>query len=556
MRPEDTASIVRLNNYQFAGAIITIELQQYGNTSPNNNNYHNNNPSAEATEVKALLSSILSSRYNQDLRLLDLSKLGEDPELASSGLLDNNSRISKLFPALMEVCDEAFENPQKKTEAVVSVSLANNNLINLEHVFKLAVTFPNIKNLDLSNNQFKNVAALEKWRFKFPHLEHLVVSGNPLESNDPTFMATLMGRYPKLKKLETTPGLPTNPVQVRRSSRINMQVAPPSFRDDADISKNFIIRFFPTFDTDRNLVLNEYYDNYSLFSVNVNTQAPREQTTSTPPATWDQYIKSSRNLLKINHTKARMSRLAKGREKIRTLWNMFPATRHADLKSEPEKWCIECHPIVAVPDKNICAGVGGLIITAHGEYTEQDGVKRSFDRTIILGPGSGSGGIRVVSDMMTVRAYGGYEVWVPNTTNGAYSLSTIQIPQPNPAMQMNQNPLSYTQSSPFAPQPSVQLNPLQANPLQGQSGFQPVQSSPPQPVPALPPGFGQATEGKTEEQLTKETMAMELTSRTHMTIHYSGLCLDESGWNLENAYRAFEAAKVFVIHHLFHIALC
>ena len=536
---------------------MTIELRQHGRppTNNNNNNASYNNPSAEATEVKTLLSSVLSCRYSQDLRLLDLSRLGEDPELANSGLLDNNSRISMLFPALMGVCDEAFDNPQKKTEAVVSVSLANNNLINLDHVFKLAVTFPNIKNLDLSNNQFKNVAALEKWRFKFPHLEHLVVSGNPLENNDPTFMASLMARYPKLQKLETTPGLPINPVQARKSSRINMPVAPPSFRDDADISKNFIIRFFPSFDTDRNLLLNEYYDNCSQFSVNVNTQAPREQNTSTPPATWDQYIKGSRNLLKINHTKARMNRLAKGREKIRALWNMFPATRHADLKSEPEKWCIECHSIVAVPDKQVGAGVGGLIITTHGEYTEHDGAKRSFDRTFVLGPGSGSGGIRVVSDMLTIRAYGGYEVWVPNTTNETYPTSAIQIPQPNPAIQMNQNPQSYIQSSPFAPQPPLQLNPLQTNPIQVQPGFQQTQPSPPQPVPDLPPGFGRATEGKTEEQLNKETLAMELTSRTHMTIHYSGICLDESGWNLETAYRAFEAAKVFFTHHPFRIAL-
>ena len=447
------------------------------------------------------------------MKLLDLSKLGEDSELVGSGLLDTYSRISKLFPALMGVCDEQFDNHLKKSEAVVSISLASNNLFNLEHVFKLAKTFPNIKNLDLSNNQFKNVHALEKWRFEFPQLEHLVVSGNPIENGDPSFMSSLMERYPKLRKLETTPGLPTKDVQVRRNPRINMPVAPANFRDDADISKNFIIRFFPAFDTNRQLLLNEYYDDDTLFSMTVNTQSPREQTTTTPYASMDRYIKSSRNLLKINHTKARMNRLAKGREKIRALWSTLPETRHPDLKSEPEKWCIECHSIVAVPDKNIPAGVGGLIITAHGEYMQEDGMKRSFDRTIVLGPGSGRGGIRIVSDMMTVRAYGGYEAWVPN--------STTKMPQFDIPSQTNQK----------------------------------IRSSP-APIPALPDGFGQPIEGKTAEQLTKETMAMELTSRTHMTIEYSGLCLAESGWNLENAYGAFEGAKVLLTVFLLASIIC
>ena len=497
MRSEDVASIIKLNNYQFAGANLSVDLHQQGNATAKNHTV-----SAEAAEVKALLLNALSRRYNQDMKLLDLSRLGEDSELVGSGLLDTNSRISKLFPALMGVCDEQFENQLKKNEAVVSISLANNNLFNLEHVFKLAKTFPNIKNLDLSDNQFKNLHALEKWRFEFPQLEHLVVSGNPIENGDPSFMSSLMDRYPKLRKLETTPGLSTKDVQARKNPRISMPVAPPNFHDDADISKNFLVRFFPAFDSNRQLLLDEYYDNDTLFSMTANTQSPREQSTTTPNASLDQYIKSSRNLLKINHTKARMNRLAKGREKIRALWNTLPATRHADLNSEPEKWCIECHSIASVPDKNVSAGVGGLIITAHGEYMQEDGMKRSFDRTIVLGPGTGSGGIRVVSDMMTVRAYGGYEAWVPN--------STTQMPH-----QTNQQ----------------------------------IRSSP-APLPALPDSFGRPIEGKTAEQLTKETMAMELTSRTHMTIEYSGLCLAESGWNLENAYQAFEGAKVLLTLYL------
>ena len=60
---------------------------------------------------------------------------------------------------------------------------------------------------------------------------------------------------------------------------------------------------------------------------------------------------------------------------------------------------------------------------------------------------------------------------------------------------------------------------------------------------ALPEGFGLRMDGKSEEQVLKEIMAIELTGRTRMTIEYSGMCLSENEWNLEKAYQAFEGAK-------------
>ena len=499
MRPEDTSKIVRLNNYTFAGADLSIEL--YKQAAPETNT----TTSSEAAGVAELLKNVLARRYIQDSRLLDLSSLGGDPDLVNIGMFGSNTRTSKFFPALMKVCDGVFTTEQQKTEAVLSVSLAKNELANLDSVTTLAQTFPNLKNLDLSNNQFKTIQALDRWRLRFRKLEHVLLAGNPLENGDPTFMAELMKWYPNLRTIGTTQVRTEEEVKATKNNQIPIPTAPASFRDEIDISKNFLTRFFPAYDNDRVSLLRDCYDDSTNFSMNVNTSAPRDQSTAHSAVSWDRYIKSSRNLRKINHLHARVSRVYSGQRSIEAAWKILPLTRHPDLMTEPEKWCIECHSLPGVPDGQTPGGVGGLIITVHGEFTEVDdktgkpdsNIKRSFDRVFVLGPGTGTGGIRVVNDMLTLRAYGGFQAFKPDTCG--------------------------------TPPPELQ-NVQPQNPLLQQLG--------------LPDSFGAPMEGKSEEQVLKEKMAMELTNRTRMTIQYSGICLEESGWDLEGACRAFEGAKV------------
>ena len=190
---------------------------------------------------------------------------------------------------------------------------------------------------------------------------------------------------------------------------------------------------------------------------------------------------------------------------IKDCFNDLPATRHPDILADPQKWCIECHTIPGLPDPTgqSIGGVGGLIITVHGEFAEVDVSKnkftttRSFDRTFILGPGGGVGGIRVICDALVLRAYGGYAAWKP----------TDEISQPLPVN---------TRPSQSANQPQV----------------------------LVPKGFGMSAPGKTEEQIQKEILAVELSRATRMTLEYSGMCLQQSNWNLERARVAFEQAKV------------
>lgn len=496
VRREDAPRIIRLNGYQFAGATLKIapfSIEPRKTTS------------TEGVEVTELLKSVLARRYNDDAKVLDLSNLGQDPQLVNIGMFGSTTTTSKFFPALMKVCDSVFATEQQKMEAVPSVSLAGNGLANLDSVTTLAQTFPNLKNLDLSKNQFKSIHSLDRWRMKFRKLEHIVLAGNPLVDSDPVLIAELMRWYPSLRHVGTTQVRSKEEAHAAMAPKVAIPTAPASFQDDMDIAKHFVTHFFPAFDTDRHGLVRECYDKYSRFSMSVNNSALRDQSTGQPPMSWEHYLRSSRNLTKLKNPRARADRLYQGQSSIQFAFDIMPPTIHPSLMTEQEKWCIECHPLPGVPDMKTPGGVNGLMITVHGQYMEANNkpwnrhanALRSFDRTFVIGPGDGPGGIRVVSDLLVLRAYGGYEAFKPDAP--AEDLPTKRTRQ---------------QTHLHTPQEL-----------------------------GLPEGFGVRVEGKSEEQVLKEKTAMELTNRTGMKLEYSGLCLDENAWNLEAAFGAFEAAK-------------
>lgn len=416
----------------------------------------------------------------------------------------------------MKICDSIFTTAHAKEEAIVSVSLANNALTTIASVTTLSQTFPALKNLDLSNNKLKTLTALEGWRWKFRKLDQLLLTGNPIESVVPTYKDEIMKWYPTLTTLNTVRIRSLEDARAAVNGKLPIPVLGPSFRDEAAISETFVKQFFPAYDGDRTALVNGYYDAQSTFSISVNLSAPHaaEIKNHKLPG-WEAYLRKSRNLTKITHTPSRMSRLYTGTESIRDGFTTLPITRHPDIMAEPQKWCIECHTIPGLPDPTgqSSSGVGGLMVMVHGEFTEidvstgQSTAMRSFDRTFVLGPGGGAGGIRVACDTLVLRQYGGYDAWQPEEENPT-SIPTAQA----------QHQIS------------------------------------------VPAGFALSGPGKTEEQVQKEVLAVELSKGTGMTLEYSGLCLEQCGWNLEGAAVSFEQAKVCLhapsLHDCLLIWLC
>lgn len=367
--------------------------------------------SEEAARTKEQLKSILFNRYNVESRVLDLSALGQDPTLVSMGLFERSNTPEKAFKALIFISDAQFDTPKAKADAIQGVSLANNGLSTIAPVFDLAETFPQLKMLDLSTNKIENLRQLTRWRQRFRSLENLVMLNNPIETQEPNYKTELMQWFPNLQFFNGEQVRTAEEIAARDAATRPQPIpqAGPDFRDADGIAETFLRSFIPLYDNDRSALLSTFYDEESRFTLSVvNNKVP----TDAPVPAWQPYLKFSRNMSRITVDAARTQRLFEGSATISDLWKQLPATRHPDLIDQA-KYILDCHTIPGITDPTgqSPGGVGGLLITIHGQFEEADKESqktgmRSFSRTIVLGPGRpGRNAIRVVSDMLMLRAF-------------------------------------------------------------------------------------------------------------------------------------------------------
>ncbi|EHL03636.1 putative mRNA export factor MEX67 [Glarea lozoyensis 74030] len=476
--PDDVLAIQKLNGYSFAGADLSITACEPPSSRLEK---PKDEVSVSAQETKERLRGVLASRYDANLKLLNLAALAQDPGLIQMGVFDGSTTTSKIFPALMVVCDGLFKTRSEKREAIVSVTLADNDLVDVKDVAALAQTFPDIKNLDLSRNKIAQLSSLDAWGTRFRDLVTLILTGNPIEPSLPAIKSDLVKKYPHLEILNGVQfRTPEEIASTIEATKYPIPLQTPDFRDVGQVGENFIRQFVALYDSNRSALLTNFYDDESVLSLAINMAAPRNPKQILPIAPWAPYLKYSRNLVRVNNLPTQMSRLHRGSQAINTVWSALPATRHPDLQTQPEKYLIECHSLPGLVDPNgqSARGVDGLIITMHGEFEEENDkpeqALRSFSRTFVLGPG-GPGGpaIRVISDMMTLRAWG---------------------------------PLALPRVA------AVGGVPLEAAPA-------------------------------VTEQQQQEAFAQQLVLRTGLTLQYAILCLTETGWDLEKAFVAFEANR-------------
>jgi nuclear RNA export factor len=423
---DDVADILRLNDFTYAGAKLTITETQEPWPHSNSKAGTDRQLTQGAIDAKEKLKNVLFVRYNTETRVLDLSALGQDQTLVSMDLFEQRSTAEKAFKALVFIADEQFATAQAKAEAIQGVSLASNGLDNVATVYDLAEHFPQLKMLDLSNNGLDHMRKLSRWRHKFRALQNLVLTGNPIETQQANYQAEVLEWFPRLQFLN---GLQVRTVEEIEAKTLASRPTPipqagSDFRDVDGIGEGFLRTFFPLYDTDRVKLLSTYYDDQSKCTLSVVTHSPKDN--SVPVLPWQPYLRYSRNMVKIQTAAARIQRLLEGVQVIGELWRNLPVTKHPDL-TEHTKYIIDCHPLAGLvdPTGQSPSGVGGLIITVHGEFDEIEATtnqvgKRSFSRTFVLGPGvPGRNAIRVISDMLSLRAWNPVPQISPPVTSDA-----------------------------------------------------------------------------------------------------------------------------------------
>lgn len=446
-----------------------------------------------------VLKQLVQSRWNAEAGLLNLEDMVNDPVFTTSKLKPPGHKHApkNAAPALWKLASENCPNLQ-------SISLAKNNFTTLVDLAPAALIryLPKVQNLSLEGNSISQYADLNPLstvvgtitgsKPGLGELKELILVGNPLQVRENNKSATdyqneVRRRFPSLTMLDQVPinqsipvpkvdshakksTLPSKPpfnIVGRAAERSNNKnsgkngagpskvSAPltiqPAFKD-SEASQNamsqFLIKFFGTFDSEREQLRAAYVPN-ATFSICVNTAIPerarRMQHLSSDAVakqrglSWSTYLGSSyessskgsgkqdenlsRNFLRMKSSQRREEALRVGPEAIVRLASKLPKTSHP--LNDSGKFVVDTwqHPGSSAdfPDT--------LFVAVHGEYYEHPTLAaRSFDRTFILAPtpvdtpaANAGWPCIILSDMLLVRNWTSPELMLPSTdpaTNG------------------------------------------------------------------------------------------------------------------------------------------
>lgn len=367
------------------------------------------------------LQHFLRSRYQPEIKMLDLSAVAADPGLLQTGFFSKALTSSKFFPALMKVAENLKLD-------VVLINLLNNQLPDLTNVTTLSQAFPNLLNLLLMNNQIKTSKVFDTWRNKFKYLRELLVMGNPFITNCRSehdanrIQSDLMKTFPRLVLLDNK--AVRNEEVITKNLRFGFPLPTQMFSDLEDTNNTatmFITNYINLWDTNREGLM-QLYQAESQFSLLMDMSHPVVLSNDNSNIDWSYYMYMSRNLARVLADQVRASRLSTGPEAIYKLFLQIPGTRH-NLGTRPQDFAMEAWKLPHLP-------INGIVITLHGSFeeieppknTENVGKKggfhrnhghnnkkpklerRSFDRTfvLVLLPG---GQMVVASDMLALRPY-------------------------------------------------------------------------------------------------------------------------------------------------------
>ncbi|KAK4230923.1 putative mRNA export factor mex67 [Podospora fimiseda] len=487
VKKEDAPIILRLNGFTYAGAPLTIQETTEIMPTPTAI------VSREAAETKAKLLTVLANRYNAEQKVLDLSALGTDPILGNLGTFDSQSLAQKSFKALVHLVGSQYTDPEEKRAAIPAVSLARNDITDVEQVYSLATSLPKLLRLDLTGNKLDNLSKISKWKDQFRYLQELHLTGNPVTAQ-PNYLAEILSWFPSLQILDGQQV--RTPAEAAENFKSYMPQPIPEYpsnmRDgEANVAASFLTSFFDYYDRDRSALVSQFYDFESSFTLISKENTARDKS-------WKAYSQYSRNIQKLGpRNRQTPERVYTGSKKIAEIWNSLPATRHPIL-AEAVTWIVDCHTFPGIADPNNPSQFAmGLVINVNGSFEEADTTQnlfgvRKFSRNFILGPSLPGAPYpyRVISDHYTV--YG----WKP------YPPGTVVAPIAPPA--------TVTTTAPAIAPVTTEISPGAAR----------------------------------VDDVTKTQMIQELSRITGMTAEYSQLCLSGAAdWNWEMALKSFEETK-------------
>lgn len=425
---------------KFAGKSLRISKSYGGNTTGGANGQQG------STNAIETLTQFLKSRYQAEVKMLNLSNVREDQTLNQQGFFTTISTTSKFFPALMKVASEL------KIE-VESVDLSMNNLSDLSTISSLPQTFPKLINLSLMNNNIDKLKSFDIWKNKLNYLRELIIANNPLVTNTDanTIKADLARIFPRL--IIINGDIIRNENVLLANLKFAFGNPQQMFFQDQEIqqmSTNFVTNFYNLWDTRRGELM-QLYQNESQFSVSVDMANPH--SISNHNIDFGYYLPLSRNLTKISAPKIKVAKLFVGQSDIFKSFQQLPKLKH-ELINKPQLFNMEVFRFEPL---------NGIVINLHGTFQElappeeashPGGPKKftrpkriplsskGFDRCFIVVPGH-DGSMIIASDSLIIRnpTEANFADFRPTPQTVSTVPESVQVPVPTTASSVTINEL-------------------------------------------------------------------------------------------------------------------
>ncbi|XP_050527451.1 nuclear RNA export factor 1-like isoform X2 [Daktulosphaira vitifoliae] len=536
-------------------------------------------------EIKQKMIEAMSTRYNPNTKSLDLSRFHACQIFTDNQMFVPLNRPTVLLATLNMIA-------QQTKHDLYGLSLENNYIYMGEGFIWIRRLFPDLKVLDLSGNKFQDIKELSC--LSGFGIEVLNLMRNPVADSEDKerYRRDIQQLFPMLNKLDES-DLPSRysaivgsklkmPINLGDSYALPEGQNPEQPNPVTALVSSFLTQYYERFDNQisKQLVADAYHENatFSMSSCFL---------TEMTKGSLGQYLPESRNLIKIPEMgKIKRSRfLHKGKENIVNFLEKLPKTKH-DLESF----------IVDVPIANAAM----VQIIVNGVYVEDFDLHkrmtiRSFCRTFAIVPvGSGWS---ILSDMLFVTLANNElymetskRMYVPRPNQGKKSNSNgnnnnsgsmfmddyddmgdidsvYSIPQtatPNYPPTYNHAIFTDFQSSPM-PTPSIQppsyqapqtfqsdhLNTLQQNTTQ--EAFQlNIQQTSQSSNPFYNSSATTSDMNKNQSEVNsvvantsseKIAMIKRFANDSGMNDEWAERCLNDNGWNYDNAAESFAKLK-------------
>ncbi|CAO3588053.1 unnamed protein product [Absidia cylindrospora] len=358
-----------------------------------------------------------------------------DPLLKKNGIRTpgTNGASAVIGPAMMKLASEMFHDD------VLTLSLANNRLHNVQSVSTVAQYLSQVQNISLQGNNIKAYEGLEalSGTGKLPHLRELIMTGNPLVDSEYKkyghargYLRNMVKRFPTLVLLDgQSVTLSEEEAQsIQKTGKVLPLDTKHNYFGDEQIQNaamSFVMNYFATFDASpsQRSDLACIYDPQATFSVStllrLRSQTKLKRKEKKKLMVDDDTVEWStinRNL-KLKNQKQGARSLIIGSESIKDTLQRLPKTIH-DFGNAKD-FVMDVHQTAA-----------GLILTVHGEFKEDEAaVPYSFDRTFILRPSipdspaaTAGSPFTILADTLTVRDYLGNQGFQPQISQGIQSI--------------------------------------------------------------------------------------------------------------------------------------